>query len=189
MGQLDKLETVLDEKLNKKAPIKLPPEGRKSLAPNMWWIALVFGLLQLWAAWDLWRLGHVVNDFVDYANTISKAYGGTTVDGLGFFYYFSLMVLALDAVLLLLAAPGLKAMRKAGWNLLFYSLLVNVAYGVFRMFSGHGGGLDDLVWAVVSSVVGAFILFQVRDFFTGSKPDEHKADHKPAEHEQHKEAK
>jgi hypothetical protein len=182
VSQLDKLETVLDEKLNRKAPFKLPSNGRKTLASSMWWIALIFGVLQLWVAWDLWQLGHAVSNFVDYANAVARAYGGEGVnDGLGFFYYVSMLVLVVDAVLLLLAAPALKEMRKTGWNLLFYGLLLNVGYGVVRMFAGHGGGFDDLLWAIVSSLIGAFLLFQVRDYFVMSKA--HKAESKPTAHE------
>lgn len=179
MGQLDKLETVLDENLNKKAPFKVPVGARKAIANNLWWIVLILGLLQLWAAWDLWSLGRTVDDFVNYANSVARAYGGEGVSELGFFYYLSLLVLAVDAVILLLAAPALKEMRKTGWTLLFYSLLINVVYGIFRMFAGHGGGFDDFLWAAVTSVIGAYLLFQVRDHFLGK----HKAEaaHKSAE--------
>ena len=170
MGQLDKLETTLDGVFNKNSPVKIPPEGRKTLAGALWWLALVFGILQLWAAWGYWRVGHLI----DYANSLSVMYGGDVMSrGLGLFYYLTLLVLIVVGVLSLLAAPGLKAMRKAGWNLLFYSLLVNVVYGVIRLFSDYGG-MGDLFWALASSAIGAFLLFQVRDNFVKSQPASHK---------------
>lgn len=173
MGQLDKLETALNEVFNKKAPVKIPPEGRKSLAGALWWLALGFGLLELWAVWGLWNLGHL-DKYMDYANSLSAAYGGGEVAvSLGFFYYVALLVAGASAVLSLLAAPGLKAMRKAGWNLLFYSLLLNAAYGVVALFSTYGG-VSDLLWALLSSAIGAYLLFQVRDNFMKSQPAGHK---------------
>jgi len=173
MTQLEKLETMLDESLNKKAPFKIPENGRKSLANAFWWIALVVGVLQLYAAWLFWHAAHAVNALIDYSNAISAAYGGpTTTTHLGLFYYLALLVLLVDGAILLLAAPGLKAMRKSGWNLLFYSLLVNVVYGVVALFTSYGG-FSHLLSAVVGSVVGAYLLFQVRDRFMKSDAAEH----------------
>lgn len=179
MGQLDKLEIQLDDVLNKKAPFKIPPDGRKSLAGALWIIALIFGLLQLWLAWNFWHVGHAVDRLVDYANTLSAAYGGSVVtNDLGPMYYLTLVVLAADAAILLLAAPALKAMRKNGWNLAFYSMLLNVVYGVVVLFSSHGG-FGDLIGALIGSTIGAYLLFQVRDQFTKSQPAAHKT---PVEH-------
>ena len=166
MTQLDKLETTLDDSLNKKAPFKLPESSRKSLAGALWWLALVGGLAQLYLAWRLWSDWHRVDQLVDYANSIA--------DDLGPFFYLVLITLAVSGALLLLAAPSLKAMKKAGWNLIFYSLLVNVAYGVVSLFSDYGG-FSNLFGALLGSLVGAYLLFQVRDHFMKSH---HTAGHK-----------
>lgn len=175
MTQLEKLETTLDDAFNKKAPFKIPENGRKSLAGALWWLALIFGVLQLWGAWALWRAAHLVNALVDYANSISAVYGGDTgVNNLGFMYYLALLVLVVTAVISLLAAPGLKAMKKAGWNLLFYSMLINVAYGVVVLFASYGG-FGNMVAALISSVIGAYLLFQVRSQFMKSHAAQHKA--------------
>ncbi|HUS26621.1 MAG TPA: hypothetical protein VMY99_04725 [Nevskiaceae bacterium] len=172
MDVLQKLEVTLDEVLHKKAPFQLPENGKKSLAAAFWWIALVIGLLQVWAVFGLWHLGHVANRVVDLANSLSLTYGNGEITGhLGFFYYLSVGVLAFDAALLLLAVSGLKALKKAGWNLLYYSLLLNVAYGVVRLFtdSAVGGGFSSFVGSLLGSVVGAYFLFQVRSYFVGHK--------------------
>jgi len=133
----------------------------------------VVGVLQLYAAWVFWHVAHGVNALIDYSNAISAAYGGPTTSAhLGLFYYLALLVLLVDGVILLLAAPGLKAMRKSGWNLLFYSLLINVVYGVVALFTSYGG-LSHLLGAVIGSVIGAYLLFQVRDRFMKSNVSEH----------------
>src|SRR5688572_13595086 len=170
MTQLDKLETSLDEALNKKAPFKLPETNRKSLAHALWWLALVGGLLQLYLAWRLWDGLHRVNEVLDYLNSYAAAYGvDTRADDLGFAFYLVLVTLVASGVLLLLAAPGLKAMKKAGWDLVFYSLLVNLVYGVVILFTDYGN-LGNLVGAALGSLIGAYLLFQVRDHFTKSIP-------------------
>ena len=175
MTLLEKLEMTLDDSLNKKAPFTLSEANRKSLAAAMWWLALVGGVLQVWLAWGFWHIGHLVNTYVDYANSISMMYGnGATVNHLSFFYYLTLVTVAVSAVLMLLAAPNLKAMRKQGWNLLFYSLLVNLAFGVVRLFSGYGS-IVTLFGVLVSSVVGAYLLFQVREYFMKSVAAHNKA--------------
>src|SRR3954470_7879766 len=130
MGQIDKLEAILDETLNKKAPIKIPPEGRKALAGSLWWIALLAGILQLYAAIKLWQWGHAV----DYLNRAISYYAPTYAHNLGLFYYLSLFSMAIVALFMLLAAPSLKAMKKDGWKLLFYGLLVQTACAIFQLF-------------------------------------------------------
>lgn len=185
MGQLDTLESVLNEHLNKKAPVKLPAEWRKAIVAHAWWASLVLGLLQLWAVWDLWDRAQAVSEFAYYANNVSRAMGvSDTVDGPNLLFHLAMILMAGSALAWLLASPALKEGRKMGWDMLFYGLLLNLGYGVARMFSSHGGGFDDFLWAVVTSVIGAYILFQVRDHFT-AKETTHKTEavHEPAAHD------
>ncbi len=166
MGPLGKLESVLDVALNKKAPFKLPQEARKGLASAMWWIALIIGVLDLWAAYTFWHWGHVVNEFTDAVNYYT---GGAYGHSLGVFYYISLVAIGLVAVLLLVAVPGLKALKKSGWNLMFYAALVEAILAVARIFSDVGGGAGNFFSSAISAVIGAYLLFQVRDYFLGAK--------------------
>ncbi|HKU18043.1 MAG TPA: hypothetical protein VJP80_02105 [Candidatus Saccharimonadales bacterium] len=169
MGQLEKFELQLDELLNKKAPFSLPPNGRKALAHALWWIALIVGVLELWSAFALWHLGHAVDHAVDVINSLSTYYGGpaaVTTPHLGLFYYLTLIVMAVVGVVMLLATPQLKNMKKSGWNLLFYAALFEAVVAVLRLFSNVGGGITNFLGAAVGAVVAAYFLFQVRDFFT-----------------------
>lgn len=68
--------------------------------------------------------------------------------------------------MLLLAVPGLKAFKKAGWNLVFYALLINLAYGVIVAFTTYGT-FGDLLGAAIGSLIGTYLLFQVRSHFSG----------------------
>ena len=175
MAQVDKLETWLDDVLNKNAPFKLPAKSRKTLAGAMWWLALIGGVLQLWLAWGFWQTAHLVDRLVDYTNALSSIYGdNSVVHHLGMFYYTSLVVLLISAVLLLLAAPHLKAMRKQGWDLVFYGLLITAVYGVVQMFADYGS-FSHLLGTLIGSAISAFFLFQVREYFLKSAAAKHKA--------------
>lgn len=167
---LAKLENTLDEALNKKAPVKIPPNGRKTLAEALWVIALILGILQLLGAYWLWEASHKVDTLVDYANRISSYYGGSAVanEGLGLFFYISLITMAGVGVLLLIASPALKAMKKDGWNLLFYAVVIELVAAVSLLFTRYGG-FSDFLWGALSALIGAYLLFQVRDHFTGHK--------------------
>lgn len=167
MSQLEKLEAKLDELLDKKAPVKLPENTRKSLAGVMWWLAGLAGLAQAYFAWKLWDDWRIVDQWIEAANNFARAFGvETSASELGFSFYLSLAVLAASAVLLLLAVPGLKAFKKAGWNLVFYALLINLAYGVIVAFTTYGT-FGDLLGAAIGSLIGAYLLFQVRSHFSG----------------------
>jgi hypothetical protein len=170
MSPVQKLENTLNEVLNKKAPYQLPQSSKASIAKVLWIVALAFGALQVLFAWFFWRDGHRVNQLVDWANSWSTAFGGqTSAHHLGIFFYVTLAILAADGVLMLLAVGGLKMLKKSAWNLLFYSLLLNIAYGIVRMFSEYGNDASYLIGSIVSSVVGAYFLFQVRDMFVAGK--------------------
>lgn len=162
MGSLTQLETSLDGALNKNAPVKIPPEGRKSLAGALWWLALIVGVLQLWSAITLWQWGHTVDRLADTLSYYSAM--GYNTPHLGLFYYLSLLAMAGTAVLALLAVPNLKALKKSGWNMLFYGALTAAVLSVIRLFS-NDGGFFDFIGTAVGTIIGAWLLFQVRDYF------------------------
>jgi len=169
MGMLNDLENGLAG-VYKGTP-KLGNDAKKSLVKVWPWLALFFGILQVWAAWGLWHWGHTVNQFVDYANSLSQAFGGDAVGKvahLNVFYWVSFVILLLDAVILLMAFSGLKNRAKRGWNLLFYSALLNGVYGVVSAFNDYGG-VGSLVMQLVVSAVVLYFLFQTRDQYTGHK--------------------
>lgn len=156
-----------------KAPVKLPENARKTLAGAMWWLAGIAGLLQVYTAWKLWDDWRIIDQWADVVNSYARAFGvDTSVGELGLSFYLSLAVLAVSGALLLLAVPVLKVFKKAGWNLVFYSLLVNLAYGVIIAFTAYGT-LGDLFGAALGSLVGAYLLFQVRSHFSGKAARAH----------------
>jgi hypothetical protein len=154
MEPLRKLELKLADVLDKKAPVRLSAAARAYLANVLWVLALVFGVLQLWVLFDRLALRMLDGTYTD----------GYVEPDLGFFYYLSLTVLMVAAVLMLAAAPGLRALKKEGWNLLFYAVLANVLYGVLRLFAG-AGGFGAMVWTLLLSAIAAYFAFQARGQF------------------------
>lgn len=159
MELVKKAETVIAG-FFKNAP-KLPANSKESLVKAWPWIALVFGVLQLWAAWVLWDLLRAVDKVSTYFGVyMSDVYGYSSKDK--FFIYLSLAVLVVDAVILLMAYPKLVKREKKGWDLIFLGALVNVVYSVLNLFIS-GRGFADFLFALFGSAVGFYLLFQVKD--------------------------
>ena len=133
-------------------------------------VALIFGILQLIAVYELWHWGHRINQVANLVSSLSQYTGGVNLAvHLNVFYWLSLIVLAIDGVILLLAYPGLKAHQKSGWNLLFYASLLNLVYGVLSAFNNYGGAGSLALQVIVSAIV-LYFLFQIRDQYRGAKP-------------------
>jgi hypothetical protein len=165
MSALQSLENSLNDVFVKKAPA-LPANGKKALVEYLPWINLLFGVLAIYTAYVLWHWAHLVNGLVNFANSLSAAYGGTPVvaNRLTVTVWLSMGVMAAQGLIYLAAFSGLRARKKSGWNLLFYGLLLNVVYGVVVLFSSYGSA-GNLVAAVVESAIGFYLLFQVRSSY------------------------
>ena len=164
---IDKLAKML-EPLYKATP-PLPKNVNDWFAKAWPILALIVGILELLSAWSLWHVGHLVNTVVSYTNALNSAYGtSVTVNyHLGFFYWLSLIFLAVTGIIFIVAYPGLKARRKAGWDMLFLGAIVNVVYGVVSVFDNSYGGVGKLVLTLIGSAVGFYFLFQVRSYYIG----------------------
>lgn len=148
----------------------LPKETKKGLASIMTWLALAFGILQLLAAWWLYDWAKTADSYVDAANSFLRAYGADTINsGLTFWVWVAIAFLVIDAIILLVAFPKLKNRLRGGWDLLFLGALVNLLYGVASLFIDGRGGIGSLVWTIVASGIGFYLLFQVREFFGGKE--------------------
>lgn len=166
MGASLPLEKSLDDLFVKQAPA-LPDGGKKALVQYLPWINLVLGLISLYTAWVLWHWAHLANSIINYANTFSAAYGGPTVatNRLSIGLWIGIAVLAVEALLYIAAFPGTKDRKKAGWNLLYYALLLNIVYGVVVLFTDYGS-VGNLIGALIGSVIGLYLLFQIRSSYS-----------------------
>lgn len=146
----------------------LPKDTKKGLAGIWPWLALIAGVLQLLAAWWLFDWARNADKWIDATNTFLRAYGADTINsGLTAWVWIGIILLAIDGVILLLAYPKLKNGKKLGWDLLFLGALINLVYGVASLFIDGRGGLGSLLWALIGSALGFYLLFQVREHFGG----------------------
>lgn len=157
------------EGIFKSAP-KIPENGRKSIVEIMPWIALVFGILQLFAAWALYGLTTVASGYIELADQLSRAAGGRGVglsSGEKMFIYLGIILVLVDAVILLLAFPKLQQKLKSGWDLLFLGSLINVVYAVASIFMS-GRGLGSFIFSIIGSAIGFWILYQIKGHYKSS---------------------
>ena len=149
----------------------LPEGGREGLAKAFPWIALVFGILQLIAAWGLWNLTRTVDVLNTYVNTYYQATGTAANVGISstdkVVIYVGLIVLAVDAVILLMAFSPLSKRDRRGWDLLFLSALINLVYAVVSIFI-NGRGFVSFIFSLLGSALGFYLLFQVKSKYGGA---------------------
>lgn len=173
MELVRKVEKSLGDML-KDTP-KLPKNVTETLANIAPWLVLIFGVLQLAGAWALWRLMDRVQPLADLANQYSQYFGGETIGysaGQKAVIYFSIALLVIEAVLMLMAFSPLKERLKRGWDLVFMSSLISVAYSVLLIFIDNRG-FGSFLFSLIGTAVGFYILFQVRPLYS-SKAATHK---------------
>ncbi len=169
MSVVQDLETKLNEVFVKSAPA-LPAGAVKWIVKYIPWINLVLGLLTLYSVYVIWHWAHFANSLINYANSVSAAYGGTQIatNRLSFGIWIGLFVLAVEAILYIAAFPSTRAHKKSGWDLLFYALLVNVVYGVVMLFTAYGG-IGTLISTLIGTAIGLYFLFQIRASYLGER--------------------
>ena len=59
------------------------------------------------------------------------------------------------------ALPGLFARKMSGWKLLFYSVIINLVYGLVNSLTYFGSILGTLI----SVLISLYILFQVKSLY------------------------
>ncbi len=172
MGAREQLEDKLNEVFVKKAPYQLPENAKKVIVDILPWINLIFGILTLLSAYWLYQAAHVVDKWVGWANDVSQAYGGkVSVEAthVGAMVWLGVIVLAIEGVLWVAAFPGVRQKKKAGWDLLFLALLVNIVYGFLALFINVGSysGISGFIGYAISTAIGLYFLFQIRSAFLG----------------------
>jgi hypothetical protein len=141
----------------------LPENGRKWLAKNVWWIALV-GVI----AGAMGLLMFITLTF--FAGVFLTAYAGVAgaaLVGAGAIAAFFSVILSLVAlVLTAMAIAPLKAGKKRGWTLLFITALLNVlSIGITLLCTFN---LFNAIWNLLFAALGAYFLFEIRSYFSGA---------------------
>ena len=167
MSQVKQLEKTLNDFFTKSTPA-LPKGGKEFIVRIAPWLTLIVGILSLLSTWTIYRWASTTNALTDYANELSRAYGGTGVvaERWTLTLYLALALLLVTGIIYLMAFSPLRNFSKKGWDLLFYALLINVVYGVVVAFTTYGS-FGNLIGSLIGSAIGAYFLFQIRDYYVG----------------------
>lgn len=132
----------------------IPENGRKVIVEYAPWVVLIFGILGVIGALSLFRAARGLSAISEY---MPQSYSME--------FMISIAISLLATALLLMSYPGIKAHKKSGWNLVFYSQVVGVAGSVVSVVMG-GYYSENLIVSIVVAVVGFWILFEVRSYYT-----------------------
>lgn len=125
---------------------ELPVSARDIIVKIAPWFALIFGILGVLGSIAATGFLTVLSPVVALGGGLGVAAGGI-VAALGGI---------VSSVLMILAFPGLKANKTAGWKYSFYSQAVSVIAAVLSF---------NLVGAVISALVGFYLLFQIKSYY------------------------
>lgn len=132
------------EDLFAKAPA-LPASGKEIVVSFAPWISLVFGVLLVLAS--VGGLG-VFTAFAPFA--VYAGVGNATL------LLIASVLGIVQGVLMVLAFSPLKAKKVRGWNLWFWAEVLSIVSSVISF---------NLVGAVLSALIGFYLLFQVRSHY------------------------
>ncbi len=167
MQQVKKLEATMGGWF-KVAPA-LPKNVKETLATIWPWVALVFGVLQLAAAWALWDLMNRAQPYLDLVNEYSQYFAGTDIGYSSFekmIIYGAVVIAVIQGVILLMAFSPLKQRLQKGWDLMFLSALVGIGYSIVTLFV-DGRGVGTFLFNMVIVGVVLYLLFQLKDLYKG----------------------
>lgn len=155
MQQLSGLENSLAT-LFKGLP-HLPKDWRHWLADNAWWLALIgvaFGCL------GILGLVPVVLGISIFTGIIAGPAAGALVIITGI---VNMAVLVVSVALEAMAITPLKAKQKRGWDMLFLVSLVTFTGAVLNALIT--GNVDHIVGLIIGTLIGLYVLFEVRMYF------------------------
>lgn len=141
------LEEVLNEYLGEKAP-GLPDNVREVLVMLAPWLAVLGVVMGIPAVLALIGLGSML-PALPFAYGARAGYFGAT-------FAISTVFLAITLVLEVLAIPGLFSRSKQGWRMVFYVMLVGAVQSLIML---------NLMSLIVGTLLGMYLLFQVRGYY------------------------
>lgn len=154
-GPLAGLESWLYDMLVVKAPFQLPKSFTDWLVKYGPWVTLVIAVLLLPLVFTVIGLSTFVGGL---AGSYGVAVGPT--------YWLALLALVAQIAVMFISVPMLLKQQRKGWQLLFYAELFNIAYVIVNGFGSSYTVVSSLVSAAVSAVIGFYILFQIRHYYT-----------------------
>lgn len=79
---------------------------------------------------------------------------GAASVGIGFNFYVAIALGIVTLVMYLMAFSPLKARKRAGWNLLYYALLIGLVSNLIQL---------SIIGFIIGGLIGFWVLFQIRE--------------------------
>lgn len=140
----DEYVKMMEEWFSKLPP--LPTNVKDILVKLAPWFALIFGIIGILGSIAATGFLTVLSPFIALGGGLGVATGGIVAGVLGL----------VGSVLTLMAYPGLRDRKMMGWKYSFYSQLTSVVAALVGL---------NLVGAVVSALIGFYILFQIKSYY------------------------
>ncbi|HZJ34603.1 MAG TPA: hypothetical protein VFD55_01135 [Candidatus Angelobacter sp.] len=166
MSSISKIEDMIAGWL-KPLP-HLPTAGQKWISQNIWWIVLIgvilSGIRVLALIGILFATSAVWGAITYYVN---ESYSGWWILS----SIISILFMAAIVIVSAISINPLKGLKKKGWNLLFFTLLLSAASIVvsviisFNVFSF----MPSLIFGAIGLAVGAYFLYEIRSHFIVTK--------------------
>lgn len=145
---MEQLEKFFESIFLKKTLYQLPTKAKELIVSIAPWVIIVMLVFSLPTVFGLLGFGSVLP--------------GVSALGikLGARYYFGLLVLLLQLILMGIAAPSLIKRQLKGWRLVYYANLISF---VFALVSAYAFG--NILWAIVTLAISMYIIFQVKSYY------------------------
>jgi len=126
----------------------LPPNAKEVLVNITPWVALIFGIIGI--------LGSIAGLGILTALSPFAVMGGVSSYGTGL---IAALIWLVSSILLLAAYPGTKARKLSGWNLLYWSRLVNFLGSILTLSIG------SIFWGLIGLIISFYLLFQIKSYY------------------------
>jgi hypothetical protein len=145
MAQKDnQLVTQMDD-MFAKAPA-LPASAKEVLVTITPWVALIFGVLGIFAGLAGIGLLTAFSGLIALGSGVQSAAGSIV----------GAVLTLVSSVLMVMAFPKLNKHMYAGWMLLFWSEVVSVVSSLVAL---------NIIGAIIGGLISFYILFQIRSYY------------------------
>ncbi len=157
---LDQLIPTLKPYFTTKAPFQIPTGGREFIVKIAPWVIIAVAVLSVFGLFGILSA-------LGLGTAMLGAYG-VYVPQSGLYVamaWASLIIGIINIILLFMAFPGLKSHQESGWRYIYYTEALAIASAIVSFVGGFNGG--SLLGGALGVIIGLYILFQVRDYYTG----------------------
>lgn len=150
---LDQLVPTLEPYFTEKAPVQLPKNWKEGIVKYAHYVILIISIL---VALPLIAL--------ILGGTFMALFAWTSLGGI--LSLLATILTIISVIFYMMSYSGIKERAERGWRLVFYSSVISAASSVVSWLS-NPVWVNELLGAALGLAISLFILFQIRDYYTG----------------------